>query len=259
MSYLVCHLLMLVLVIGSYTATALPGEGRAGELVIRKDQDTLTIKAREVPHRRILEELASQLAFELIIAGALEERRSLDIESRPWEEVLKKALSPASWAFVYDSSAGVPRLAKVFVFTSKADGSTPVRSPSPQRRIDSPSPAPLSPASTPTPEPQVESEPTLADKGIDASLAELLEAEDEEMRALALVSLATMGGEQAITALRQALQDKEPWIRETAVEALAEIGGEGAIQGLQQALRDSNEDVRRAAQEALTRLQRNPQ
>jgi hypothetical protein len=257
MSYLVCRLLVLGLVIASYTATAVPGEGRAGELIIRKDQDTLTIKAREVPHRRILEELASRLAFELIITGALEERRSLDIENRPWEEVLKKALSPASWAFVYDSSAGVPRLAKVFVFTSKADSSTSVRAPSPQRRTDAPSPASLSPAPTPTPEPRAGSEPTLADQEIDASLAELLEAEDGEMRALALVSLATMGGEQAITALRQALQDKEPWIRETAVEALAEIGGEGAIQGLQQALRDSNEDVRKAAQEALTRLQRN--
>jgi HEAT repeats len=254
---LLCHLLILGLVIGLYTVTAVPGQGKAGELVIRKDQDTLTVKAREVPHRRILEELANQLAFELIIAGSLEERRSLDIESRPWEEVLKKALSPASWAFVYDSSAGAPRLAKVFVFTSKADGSTPVRSASPQRRIDSPTPAPPSPGSTPTPEPQAGGEPTLADKGIDASLAELLEAEDGEMRALALVSLATMGGEQAITALRQALQDKEPWIRETAVEALAEIGGEGAIQGLQQALRDTNEDVRRTAQEALTRLQQN--
>jgi hypothetical protein len=250
------HLLVLGLLASSYAAAAVPGRGKAGEVVIRKDQDTLTVKARDVPHRRILEELASQLAFELIIAGPLEEQRSLDIESRPWEEALKKALSPASWAFVYDSSAGEPRLAKVFVFTSKADGSAPVRSPSPPRRIDPPSPAPT-PA--PAPEPQVGNEPTLADKGGDASLAELLESEDDEMRALALVSLATMGGDEAITALRQALQDKEPWIRETAVEALAEIGGEGAIQGLQQALRDTNEDVRRAAQEALTRLQGNPQ
>jgi HEAT repeats len=250
------HLLVLGLLASSYTAAAAPGRGKAGEVVIRKDQDTLTVKARDVPHRRILEELASQLAFELIIAGPLEEQRSLDIESRPWEEALKKALSPASWAFVYDSSAGEPRLAKVFVFTSKAEGSAPARSPSPQRRIDSPSPAPT-PA--PAPEPQVGNEPTLTDKGVDASLAELLESEDDEMRALALVSLATMGGDEAITALRQALQDKEPWIRETAVEALAEIGGEGAIQGLQQALRDTNEDVRRAAQEALTRLQGNPQ
>jgi hypothetical protein len=79
------HLLVLGLLVSSHTAAAVPGEGKAGELVIRKDQDTLAVKARGVPHRRILEELASQLAFELIIAGSLEEQRSLDIERRPWE------------------------------------------------------------------------------------------------------------------------------------------------------------------------------
>lgn len=225
-------------------------ESSAGNLIIRLDQDMLTVQAREIPHRRILEGLANRLKFELIIAGPLEERRSLDIEGRPWEEALKKVLSPASWAFVYDSSSGEPRLAKVFVFPSKEDASSPLRSPSTPRRVGS---APQAP--TPAPEPQAGKAPKLADKGIDASLAELLEAEDEEMRALALVGLATMGGQQAITALRQALQDKEPWIRETAVEALAELGGEQAIQGLQQALGDENEEVRRAAQEALTRLQ----
>jgi hypothetical protein len=232
--------------------TAMSGvsESRAGNLTIRMDQDMLTVKAREIPHRRILEGLASRLKFELIIAGPLEERRSLEIEGRPWEEALKKALSPASWAFVYDASAGEPRLAKVFVFPLTEDGSGLIRSPSTARRVISTPQAPR-----PTPEPQVGRAPKLANKGADASLAELLEAEDEEARALALVGLATMGGEQAITALRQALQDKEPWIRETAVETLAEIGGEQAIQGLQQALGDENEEVRRAAQEALTRLQ----
>lgn len=90
-------------------------------------------------------------------------------------------------------------------------------------------------------------------------MPELLEADDEETRALAVVGLAAMGGEQAIAPLRKALQDREAWIRETAVEALADIGGEQAVQGLQQALGDENEDVRRAAQEALIRLQPGPQ
>jgi HEAT repeat protein len=90
-------------------------------------------------------------------------------------------------------------------------------------------------------------------------MAELLEADDEETRALAVVGLATMGGEEAIAALKRALQDKQPWIRETAVEALADLGGDQAIQGLQQALRDDHEEVRKAAQEALIRLQPNPQ
>jgi HEAT repeat protein len=96
-----------------------------------------------------------------------------------------------------------------------------------------------------------------AEAAIDIKLSEMLESEDEETRALALVGLATMGGEQAITALTQALQDREPWIRETAVEALAEIGGAQAIQGLEQALQDGNSEVRKTAEEALSRLRPN--
>jgi hypothetical protein len=210
----------------------------------------LTVQAKQVPHRQILESLAGKLQFELIIVGPLEERRTLEIEARPWEEALKKALAPASWAFVYDSSSGEPRLAKVFVFPSKGDNTSVARSSPTSERS-----TPLAQALPPPPEPQANIPINPSDKGTDASLTELLQAEDEEMRALALVGLATTGGEQAITALRQALQDKEPWIRETAVEALAEIGGAEAIQGLQQALGDENEDVRRAAEEALTRLQ----
>jgi hypothetical protein len=229
-------------------------EGTPGHLTIRMEQDTLTVKAKEVPHRRLLAELAKRLKFELIIAGPLEDRRSLEIEGRPWEEALKKALFPASWAFVYDASRGNPQLAKVFVFPPKDDGSSPGGPSSSPGRVASPVAAPM-----PAPRPRGGTAPQLEEKDIDTTLAEQLEAEDDEMRAQALVGLATMGGERGIAALKQALQDKESWIRETAVEALADVGGEHAIQGLQQALGDENEDVRKAAQEALIRLQPNPQ
>jgi hypothetical protein len=251
--WLIALLLILALPMPGRSGTA---EGNPRDLTIRMDQDMLTVKAKEVPHRRLLEELAKRLKFELIIAGPLEDQRSLEIDARPWEEALKKALSPASWAFVYDSSGGEPRLAKVFVFPSKDIASGAGRpSPSPSRVV---APVPI-PTPPPAPQPQGRQALQRPEQGGDASLTEMLEAEDEETRALALVGLAAMGGEQAVAGLRQALRDKEAWIRETAVEALAEIGGEQAIQGLQQALRDENEDVRKAAQEALIRLQPNPQ
>jgi hypothetical protein len=247
--------LLIGLLIWPLAAMSRAGERQAVDLLIRMEQDSITLKAREVPQRRILEGLAQQLGFELVIIGSLEERRSLDIEGRPWEEALKRALTPASWAFLYDSSsAGAPRLAKVFVFASKDQGSPAARVPTPPSRMAAPPSPPVQ-----TPEPQVPPASEPGEKGIDASLVELLGAEDDETRALALVGLATMGGEQAVTALTQALQDKEAWIRETAVEALAEIGGEAAVQGLQQALNDENSEVRKAAQEALIRLQPNPQ
>jgi HEAT repeats len=254
MTHLMGYMLVFGLLALSPMAAAGRGGERPGELIVRAEGDMLTLKASDVSHRRILEGLAKQLNFELIVAGPLEERRSLEIDGRPWEEALKKALSPASWAFVYNSSGGEPQLAKVYVFPSKNDGSVPARPSSSPGRV-----AAQAPALRPTPVLPGSRVSQPAEQGSDTSVGEPLEAEDDETRALALVGLATTGGEQAIVGLRQALQDKEPWIRETAVEALAEIGGEQAIQGLQQALRDESEDVRRAAQEALIRLQPNPQ
>jgi hypothetical protein len=254
MTQVLGYFLVLGLLVFSHTAAAGTGDGKPGELIIRQDGGMLTLKATDVSHRRILEGLAERLKFELTLAGPLEERRSLEIDGRPWEEVLKKAFSPASWAFVYDSAGGEPRLARVFVFPAKSDGPNPGRPSASPARVAAPAPVPL-----PTPAPRDGPAPQLTEQVSDATLTEMLAAEDDETRAMALVGLATMGGEQAIVALKQALQDKEPWIRETAVEALGEIGGEQAIQGLQQALRDENEDVRRAAQEALNRLQPNPQ
>jgi HEAT repeats len=247
--FLVFGLLMLV-----HMATAGAGTRKSKEFSIRVEAGIVTLEARDVSQRRILEGLAKQLNFELIVAGPLEEQRSLEIDGKPWEEALKKALAPASWAFIYDASEGQARLAKVFVFPLKNDGSDQGRPSASPRRVAAPAPAPR-----PTPDHQGQAPLQLAEQSSDASTAEPLEAENDETRALALVDLATTGGEQAIMALRQALQDREPWIRETAVETLAEIGGEQAIQGLQLALRDENEDVRKAAQEALTRLQPNPQ
>src|SRR5919198_846965 len=81
-------------------------------LFIEVDGPLLTVKAKDVPHRDILRGIAERLNFELVIYGSLEERYSLDLEHRPWEKALKKALFPASWTFIYESTAGNPRLIK---------------------------------------------------------------------------------------------------------------------------------------------------
>jgi len=186
------YFLVFGLLVLSHTAAAGPGGGKPAEFIIRAEGDMLTLKATGVSQRRLLEGLAKQLNFGLIVAGPLDESRSLDIDGRPWEEALKKALAPASWAFFYDSSGGQPRLAKVFVFPSKNDGLSPGRpSPGPGRvAAAAPTPAPR-PASNL----QGNQAPQLVEQGSDTSVGELLEAEDDETRALALVGLATRVGE----------------------------------------------------------------
>jgi hypothetical protein len=101
-------------------ATAYRDERSPTGVVIQRDQERLTVKARDIPHRHILERLAQQLGFDLTIVGALETRRSLEIEGQPWEEALKRALSPASWAFVYEPAAGRHRLVRVLVVSPDA-------------------------------------------------------------------------------------------------------------------------------------------
>jgi ribosomal protein S13 len=222
------------------------------EIFIRVEGSLVTMKAKEVTHRQILEGLAKSLGFELIIAGSLEEPRSLELQGKPWEEALKRAISPASWAFVYEPSASGFHLAKVLVFPARQENASPASLP------PSPAPARITPPPSQVPDRLTTGRQTSVSVDqqelVESLLAELLKANDEETRAIALFGLAGIGGERAMAALAQALQDQDAWMREMAVEALAEIGGEQAMQRLQQALQDKDAEVRQSAQEALERL-----
>ena len=241
---------LLVLLVFPLGALAGPDKEDPERLLIWMDGGRLTVKATEVPQRFILEALAQRLGFELVVAGSLEERCSLKLDGEPWEEVLKKALSPTNWVFVYKPTGGGSRLAKVFVFPPKAEKASPSTSlPIPARVTPPPSPVPAQAApgkETPlTPDQQ---------ERVRTMLTQLLDADDEKTQAVALFGLAVMGGEQAVEALTEALQDEEALIWETAAETLAGLGDGQAIQGLQQALQDEDGEVRQAAQEALGRL-----
>src|SRR5439155_15860627 len=72
-------LLGLVLLAWSARGGPIPGEGGPGQLFIQLEEERLTVSAREISHRRLLEELARQLNFELILAGPLEQPHSLEI------------------------------------------------------------------------------------------------------------------------------------------------------------------------------------
>ncbi len=224
----------------SAMAVAGPGQSMPPGLFIQIDEGLLTLKAQAMPQRQILEALAHQLHFELIMGGPLEEPQSLDLERRPWEEGLKQALAPANWAALYRATAGTPQLSQVMVWPRPQDPPPRAPSASPPRQ------PPKARGDTAAPQRQLD---------ISAPLAELLAAEDDEVRAATVVALANTGGEQAVAAVMYALHDQEPWVRGVAVEALAVMGGEPAIQGLQQALQDDNPDVQQAAQEVLAQLQ----
>jgi hypothetical protein len=213
-------------------------KSKPGGLFIEVDGPLLTVKAKDVPHREILHGIAERLNFELVIYGSLEERYSLELEHRPWENALKKALFPASWTFIYESAAGKPRLTKVFVLAPQWNQATDGL------------PAPSTPPSE-APGPGASEQ---EQKRLHVSLTDLLQDKDELIRVAAINSIAVAGGKQAVEALQPALQDQEAWVRLEAVEALAKIGGKQAVHNLQQAVQDAHPYVQQAAQEALKLL-----
>jgi hypothetical protein len=223
-----------------------PNEGVSQELFIRMDGGLLTIQAKEVPHRQILEELAKRLGVQLIVAGPLEERRSLELNGMPWENALKKALSPAGWAFVYERFAEGTRLAKVFVFppgaaetSRRAVASAVARVPPRESRV----PAQAAPGEEAPANPDQQ-------EGIKAALSALVDVDAQATQALALVGLAAMG-EGAVNAFVQALQHETADVREMAAAALDDLGGEQTLWALQQLLQDEDEELRKAAREAF--------
>src|SRR5262249_9431683 len=153
----VCMCLLL-----SATAWANSDKSKPGGLFIEVDGPLLTVKAKDVPHREILQGIAERLNFELVIYGSLEERYSLNLEQRPWEKALKKALFPASWTFIYESAAGKPRLTKVFVLAPQWGQAT----------------AGLPASSTQPSEAPVPGAPAQEQKRLHVSLTELVKDED---------------------------------------------------------------------------------
>jgi len=202
-------------------------EGSHPGLLIQMEGGLLTVKARDIPHRQILEGLARRLGFELIVGGPLDEPRSLELHGKPWEEALKKALHPASWVLVYEPAPGRSRLAKVMVFPLPAEKASPS------------SPVPTALVRTPA-KPVVQGERPVSAKEkkarVEALKEQLLEAEDAQNQAAALYDLATLGGAEEV------------------VQAMFQLGGQQAVQELQEALEGQTEEVRQAVQDMLGTL-----
>jgi hypothetical protein len=226
-------LLGLVLLTWSAKGGALPGEGGPGQLFIQIEGERLTVSAREISHRRLLEELARQLNFELILAGPLEQPRSLEIKGRPWEQALRMALAPASWAVIYESVAGRPRLIKVVVFPSEETNTRWARK------------TEASPYSTVTAieQPQSPGQPVEQEVERHPEAAEAaLHASDHEVRLTAIAHLGQQADHEALRVLLEIMGDSDPKVEvlESAVAAL-----EALVQ------RAEDREVQQLAAEAL--------
>lgn len=182
-------------------------------LLIRMDGELLTVKAKDIPHRQILEGLAKSLGFDLIIEGPLAGPRSLELQGERWE-VLKKSLHPASWAFLYEPTRGGPRLAKVVVFPPKIETDSSVQA-----------------HANPSVEPQPPSSLIEKEDQLEALKEQLTASEDAREQLSALHGIATLGSPADL------------------VQALSHLAGEQVVEGPQEAVEGETEELRHAIQE----------
>jgi len=224
-------LLGLVLLAWSARGGATPGEGGPGQLFIQFEEERLTVSARQISHRRLLEELARQLTFELILAGPLEQPRSLEIKGRPWEQALKTALAPASWVFIYESAAGQPRLIKVIVFPSPENEETNTHWASNTEAASHSTATAIEPPQSPGQpvEQEVERNPEVAEAA--------LHAPDLEVRLTAIAHLGQQADHEALRVLLKIVEDPRPEVEVlkstvAALEALVQRTEDREVQQL---------------------------
>jgi hypothetical protein len=251
---------------------ALPGDSHpAGDLPgrVRYHDGLLSVRAREVPLRDLLAELAA--ATGLTVKSYVSPDQWISIEFDDLDPVagLRRVLQHRSYALdlgtpapagdgVADHLRGtlwiLPQEAEPFGGRALA-----ARLPASDWRAEEPDEGAWLSAALTSGDPELRADALieLADGDDGAALGWLgmaLGDAERDVREAAIIALTEIGGDAAANVLATALRDPEPRIREGAVDALGEIGGATAIGLVRQALSDEVDYVREAAAEMLETL-----
>lgn len=243
----------------------------------------LTMKARNMPLREALQQIASQANVEIVVQGGTEQTISTDFTRTALEEALRRLTQDFNSVFLY----GPKQMEKVLLYAKntpsggKAEVQQEVFRPGTANAAASSPPlapsVPLKPVAAPPPSEEADEEPMpesvtelmksddpalreeavgmLADledgSGIEQLSEMLLHDEDSSIRELIVEALGNLGDPKAVQALGKALEDKNIEVRSMAVYALGQLGGEKAMSLIKKAQKDKSEVVRQAATEAL--------
>ncbi len=248
---------------------------------VTMEDGLLTMKARNMPLREALQQIASQAEVEIVVQGGAEQTVSADFSRTALEEALRRLTQDFNSVFLY----GPNRMKKVLLYAKNASSNGQGAA---QQEIFRPG-APALPASAPpkgqTARTAEDSPPSAADEEEAApeSAAELMKSddpalreqavgmladledgsgvgqlmemlqrdEDSSIRQLVAEVLSSLGDRKAVPALGKALADKDAEVRSMAVYALGQIGGADAVALIKKAQKDRNQSVRQAAADAL--------
>ena len=234
------------------TITESPATAAATEkLHVEIVADMVTVEARNVTIRDVLEEIALLGGLELMSDQPLDTRISIAFQRVYLPKAISRILRHHNFALQYSeqqSEVGDEptemRASRLWVFAddSGADEAPASITPSDEAlQMD---------ASHGDGERRWQAMQTLAMSGSDSAVAALsLAALDanSDVRADAVTVLAKLGSDRAAPALSWALSDSDPSIREAAADALGRIGDAAAGQALELALTDPEKEVREAA------------
>ncbi len=249
--------------------------------LVTVEDGLLTMKARNMPLREILQQIASQAEVEIVVQGGAEQTVSADFSRTELEDALRRLTQDFNSVFLY----GPKRMKKALLYAKNAPaggraegqqqeifrpGGTVAAAPSqpkitPERQAMSPPPSEEHDGAEPeslaelmkSDDPALREEAVgmladLEDGGGVSQLAEmLLHDEDSGVRLLTAEVLSGLDDRRAVAALGKALEDKNAEVRNMAVYALGQIGGAEAVALIKKAQKDKNQEVRQAAADAL--------
>lgn len=233
-------------------------ESVAGPRLVWFADGYLTVRVRDIPLGKLLDEIARQSGLAVVRHVALNRRVTLEFYRLSLEQALRRILRHRSFVLEY----GVTQPRSLWILPqggeeyAHRDSIVESRETKGIATRISMLQAALNSGDT---EQREEAALELGESGHAQAVALLtlaLADRDEDVREAAVVSLAEIEGAEAVQALAIALHDQNPKVREEAIDALGEIGGEVAIGLLEQASADEVKFVRQAAAEVLDELRR---
>jgi len=220
--------------------------------------DMVTLEARNVTIRRVLEEIALQGDLELVSEEPLATPISIELRRVYLPTAVSHILRHHNFALQYSEQSPLAgdgqtemRASRLWVFAddSGIDQVSPGVVPDDEAlHMD---------ASHGDGERRWRAMQNLALSGSDEAVATLtlaLADTHADIRVDAVTALAKLGSAYATSTLATALNDNDPYVREAAADALGRVGDETARQSLEHALTDLDKEVREAAIKAFAEI-----
>ncbi|HEA67048.1 MAG TPA: HEAT repeat domain-containing protein [Desulfobacterales bacterium] len=200
--------------------------------VVHLEKNLFSVKAKNVPLKRVLEEIAKETGIVIIRRTSTDVRVSADYSALPLAQVLSRLTRDFGRVFVYASQSTAKTTSEIKAVFIYAKSDMALKESEETAKQDLASRGGRIPES--------------------GSLYDLLNAGAPELRLKAVELLAESEDESAIDHLTTLLlTDNDRKVRVSAAGALGSLGGVGAMEALSRALRDTDAEVRLNALTAL--------